>query len=241
MQRLNILVIDDNQDLADGLGMILEDEGHQVTLAYNGIDGINAFDATSFDVALVDVKLPDMNGIEIFQNIHKKDPDIRIFLMTGYRVEQLLEEVVGDADVEIIRNPFEIKHITEAVIRVKNESIILIADDTPDCGKNLAGHLSAHKFKIMLVDSTEKAVADVDSDKFDVLVLDLHKPVTYALEIYLELKQRNNALKTIIVTGCEDKEANISDLLRSTAITGCLFKPFHPEYLLQILDRKGNC
>ena len=45
MNQLNILIIDDNRDLADGLGMILEDEGYQVTLAYNGGDGIKAFNA----------------------------------------------------------------------------------------------------------------------------------------------------------------------------------------------------
>ena len=53
MSESNILIIDDNKDLADGLGMILEDEGYQVTLAYNGPDGIRSFNTGHFDMVLV--------------------------------------------------------------------------------------------------------------------------------------------------------------------------------------------
>jgi DNA-binding NtrC family response regulator len=50
LNQLNILIVDDNRDMADGLGGILEDEDYQVTLAYNGRDGIEAFNAGRFDV-----------------------------------------------------------------------------------------------------------------------------------------------------------------------------------------------
>ncbi len=96
MSQFNILIIDDNHDLADGLGVFFKDEGYQVTIAYNGADGIRAIEAGQFDAAFIDVKLPDVNGLELYQNIHKKDPSCRAIVMTGYRVEQLLADAVGN-------------------------------------------------------------------------------------------------------------------------------------------------
>ena len=89
MTKTSVLIVDDNQDLADGLGMVLEDENYQVSLAYNGTNAIKLFNDGSFDFVFLDVKLPDMNGIEVFQSIIRKDPNATVILMTGYRVEQL--------------------------------------------------------------------------------------------------------------------------------------------------------
>ena len=240
MKQQKILIIDDNHDLADGLGMILEDEGYQVVLAYNGEDGIRFFNEGDFDVVFVDVKLPDMSGIEVFQAVHNKKPEVRILMMTGYRVEQLLAEVVDNGDVVVLRKPIEIEHVEEVLVRIKNESIILVADDDPDCAERLSAHLTARGIKVC-IGRNKEVVESVTSDSVDVLVLDLHKSIICALEVYLQLKQQNRAVKTVIVTGCTDNGLNDGDILRSTQVTGCLFKPFNPEYMLQAIEQVAGC
>ena len=240
MKQQKILIIDDNHDLADGLGMILEDEGYQVVLAYNGQDGIDAFNDSDFDVIFIDVKLPDMSGIEVFQSIHSKDPDIKVFMMTGYRVEQLLAELVDNGDVVILRKPIEIEHVEEVLSQIKDESIVLVADDDPACAERLSAHLIDRDIKVCIGHNKE-VVESVLSDSVDVLVLDLHKPIICALEVYLQLKQQNRAVKTVIVTGCTGNEHSEGDILRSTQVTGCLFKPFNPEYLLQAIENVACC
>jgi DNA-binding response OmpR family regulator len=229
LKELNILIIDDNHDLADGLGMVLEDENHQVSSAYSGYDGIKLFDAGQFDVVFLDVKLPDINGVEVFHNIHKKKPTSRVIMMTGYRVEQLLAEVVDDGDVEILRKPFEIGYVLEILGRIKKESIVLIADDDPDFSEGLSDYLNDHGMKTIRAKNGQEAVEGVLSNPVDVLVLDLRLPIMCGLEVYLELKQRGSSVKTIIVTGYASEEAETVDILKSASVTGCLFKPFDPE------------
>ena len=241
MKQLNILVIDDNHDLADGLGMILEDEGHQVSLAYNGEDAIKIFNDGSFDRVFIDVKLPDMSGIEVFQAIHHKNSEVNVFMMTGYRVEQLIAEVVDNGSVQILRKPMEIESVGEALKLINQQGIMLIADDTPGCADQVSAYLSERDITNKIGHNAKETIEHMLANPVEVLVLDLHKPIIYALEVYLELKQKNQALKTIIVTGCTDDGPETSDILRSTSITGCLFKPFDPEYMLQIVEQELSC
>ena len=81
------------------------------------------------------------------------------------------------------------------------------------------------------------ALACVLAGGMDLLVLDLRLPVLSGLEVYLELKQRGRAVPTIIITGFAEEEAAALDQLRSMEVTGCLFKPFDPAELLQVIER----
>ena len=240
MSKINVLIVDDNQDLADGLGMVLEDENYNVSLAYNGADAISEFDKGHFDFAFIDVKLPDMNGVEVFQYIHKKDSNINAILMTGYRVEQLLAEVIDNGEIEILLKPFEIEQALEIVRKIKKESIVLIADDDPDFSEGLSDYLGQHGMKTLLARNGQEAVDTVLSNSIDVLILDLRMPIICGLEVYLQLKQQGRAVKTIIVTGYGEEEKETINLLKSTSITGCLFKPFKPEDMLLAIEQAMN-
>jgi len=237
LSQSNILIIDDNRDMADGLGMILEDEGYQVTLAYNGRDGIGIFNAGHFDVALVDFKLPDMNGVAVLRQLHQKDPQVRVIMITGYHVEQLLAEAIDDGTVEVLRKPLEIGSVIKILNRIQKENIILIVDDDPDAANRVTAQLTDQGIKTLLAGNAREAVAGVISSPVEVLVLDLRLPVTYGLEVYLELGQCGHTVKTLIVTGYADDESGTVDSLRSTAVTGCLFKPFRPEQMLRVVKQ----
>lgn len=236
MTKKNILIVDDNEDLADGLAMVLEDEGYQVSLAYNGTDAINVFDASHFDIVFVDVKLPDINGMEVYQHINKKDPEARVVMMTGFRIEQVLAEVIEKGDVEILRKPFEMKRVEEILKEVQNESIVLIADDDPDFSEGMSEYLLEQGFKILLAKNGQEALEQMSANNVDVLVLDLRMPVMCGLDVYMELKRKGLAVKTIIVTGHDKEEKGTIDLLRSLNVTGCLFKPFAPDNLLAVIE-----
>jgi DNA-binding NtrC family response regulator len=239
MRQLNILIIDDNRDMADGLGMILEHEGYQVTLAYNGHDGINAFNCGRFDMALIDIRMPDMNGFEVLQKIHKQNPNVGVFMITGYRIEQMLSEIVDDGDVEVLRSPYEDGHLLEILDREQSETIILVDDDDPACGERLSACLSGHGMQALLARNCREAIDGVLSGPVEVLVLDMRMPIIYGLAVYTELKQRGRIVKTIIIAGCPHGDSDSVDSLRSTSVTGCLFKPFRPESMLRaIADMK---
>ena len=91
-EPLKIIIVDDDVDVAESLAEIFEFDGHEVALAHNGEDAVRAVGTQDFDFAFMDVMMPGMNGVECFRKIHEIRPDIKVFMMTGYSVESLLNE-----------------------------------------------------------------------------------------------------------------------------------------------------
>ncbi len=86
------------------------------------------------------------------------------------------------------------------------------------------------------MDDSHAAVDGIAAEPYDALVLDLKQPVLNALNTYLELKEQGHNISTIIVTGRSPGPGESADALHSMAVTGCFFKPFEPEGLLQSIQ-----
>ena len=87
--RLRILVIEDNQDYADSLRILFELYGHEATVAYSGIDGVEAALAQPPDLVVCDIGLPGLDGFEVAQTLRANPLTARICLVavTGYGTE----------------------------------------------------------------------------------------------------------------------------------------------------------
>jgi len=84
-----VFVVDDNHDAADTLGMLLEMEGYDVRIAYDGDDAIRDADEFHPDVALLDIGLPGKDGYEIARHIREdRHGDVMLIAVTGYASEE---------------------------------------------------------------------------------------------------------------------------------------------------------
>jgi CheY-like chemotaxis protein len=79
-----ILVVDDDSMIRMVVKSILERQGHSVVLAECGHDGAEAIEAYAFDIAVVDIFMPDMNGLETIKAFRKTAPGLPIIVMSGY-------------------------------------------------------------------------------------------------------------------------------------------------------------
>jgi DNA-binding NtrC family response regulator len=84
MPRGSILVIDDELEIREGLLALLTSEKFTVTLAETGEAGLQKLDDGPFDLMLLDVSLPDRNGLEMLREIRQRDPELSIILITAY-------------------------------------------------------------------------------------------------------------------------------------------------------------
>jgi CheY-like chemotaxis protein len=79
-----ILVVDDDSMIRMVVKSILDRQGHSVVLAECGHDGADAIEAYAFDIAIVDIFMPDMNGLETIKAFRKSAPSLPIVVMSGY-------------------------------------------------------------------------------------------------------------------------------------------------------------
>jgi DNA-binding NtrC family response regulator len=84
MSRGSILVVDDEAEIREGLELLLGSEGYGVTSAETGGEGLARLEEKPYDLLLLDVSLPDRNGLDILKEVHRRDPDLSIVLITAY-------------------------------------------------------------------------------------------------------------------------------------------------------------
>jgi len=237
MSPAKIFIVDDDVDFADSLAETLKARGHTVELAHSGEDAIRRFRETDFDLAFMDVKLPGKNGVESFLEIRKEIPDVRVMMMTGYSVKDLLDQAIENGALGILDKPLDLKKVFDAVADAKSDGIVILVDDDADFSESIKSYLTEHNLKVFLAKDGQQAVESIRRNKFDALILDLNLPFLSGLEVYLELKKTGHVIPTILITGYAAQEHDAVETLKKMSVTDCLLKPFHPERLLDEIEK----
>lgn len=235
-KSLKILIVDDDKDAADSLAELFEMEDHTVTVVYSGQEAINAYTKLDFDVAFMDIMMPGKNGVESFFEIRKLKPEAKVFMMTGYSVEQLVKQAIDHGAMGVIGKPVDPRKVLSMLDEVKPHGIVLIAEDDPEFGPQLEEVIATSGFACKLVKSGSEALQMVSENAVDVMILDLNLPVIDGIEVYSKLQNDNHAIPTIIITGHAADHADSLSTMRDMSITGVLNKPFDPSVLLSKLD-----
>jgi DNA-binding response OmpR family regulator len=110
-----ILIVEDDPMISDVLRDILVTLGHSVFCTAYGSDAIDLAGHQTLTLAIIDLELPKMNGLEVADKIRGIQPDIRIIFSTGYSEQEDNIDVDDSAIRGIIRKPFEISDIKAAI------------------------------------------------------------------------------------------------------------------------------
>jgi len=106
-----VLIVDDRYEDRETLKDILEDKGYKVVEADTGYKAIELVKKGRYDIIFLDVKMPDIDGVKTFEEIHKINPDIPVIMITGYSVEELLKEALNKGAYTCITKPFDMGKI----------------------------------------------------------------------------------------------------------------------------------
>jgi DNA-binding NtrC family response regulator len=110
MERKSILIVDDDPGILNSFKEILEPEGYHVDTAQTGSEALEKCNAQLYNLAIIDINLPDTDGTELLPKIHGMLPKARKIILTGYpTLENAVESVNQQADAYIIKpvNPKE--------------------------------------------------------------------------------------------------------------------------------------
>ena len=112
----NILVVDDEPSYRKAMKRLLNTDGHNVTLAEDGIDGLRILEKKEFDMVLTDINMPNMNGWEFLEKVDALYPELPVAIITGYLEYMDLTKIKTDISTrKILRKPIKLKDIRELI------------------------------------------------------------------------------------------------------------------------------
>jgi len=115
-----ILIVDDDTDITLAFKKGLENDGFDVDVSNDPQEALSNFGASKYDLLLLDIRMPKMNGFELYKEMNKIDNDVKVCFITAFEVYyEALREVFPSMEVEcFIRKPIEIGNLVK---RIKNE------------------------------------------------------------------------------------------------------------------------
>ena len=112
-----ILVIDDEKSIRNTLKEILEYEKHKVELAENGIEGLEKLRSSAFDIILCDIKMPEMDGIEVLEKVFEITSDTPIIMISGHGNIDTAVDAIKKGAFDFIEKPLDLNRL---LITIKN-------------------------------------------------------------------------------------------------------------------------
>lgn len=104
VKKSSILLVDDDKDICKTLSLILENADYNVEVAHSGKEAIKKSKAKTYDITILDIMLPDMQGTELLKKIHKTRPSTIKVMLTGYpSLENAVKALNYDADAYLIK------------------------------------------------------------------------------------------------------------------------------------------
>jgi DNA-binding NtrC family response regulator len=117
MFNYKILIIDDDKLVTWSLSRDLQSDGCDITIAGDGKSGLTAFQQKQPDLVLLDLKLPDIDGLEILRTIKQENPDAIIIMMTAYATVQTAVDAVKIGAIDFIKKPFTLDELKTSINR----------------------------------------------------------------------------------------------------------------------------
>ncbi len=146
-KHARILVVDDDETIRKTMRAILEDEGYSVDLAATGKEAIQKTEKTAYNIALLDIRLPDIEGIDLLKQLKDCIPRTRKIMVTGYpSMQNAIAAVNKNADAYLIK-PVDVEKllkVVEAQLRLQEDekqfSEVKVAEFIESRVKELSGN-----------------------------------------------------------------------------------------------------
>lgn len=125
-----VLLVDDEEEFVETLAERMRTRGMEVSTTNSGADALELVDDEAFDVVVLDLKMPGIDGLEALKRIKKRRPDIQVVLLTGHATVEKGVEAIKEGALEFLEKPIDLTALTDTIHRAKATKMVLVENET---------------------------------------------------------------------------------------------------------------
>jgi two-component system, NtrC family, response regulator HydG len=232
-----ILVVDDDKDICRNLSDILTDLGYQVDFVHDGFSALDLVRRQPYDVALLDLKMPGMDGLTLYREIKKQRAGTVSLLVTAYASPETAEEALSAGAWKVVSKPVDFRQLLGWVDEALGQPLVLVVDDDQDLCANLWDLLRDRGFRVCLAHNGREAAEKLKESTFKVVLIDMRIPEGDGGSVFQAVRQANPQARTVLITGYRSEtERLVSQIVAEGADAVC-YKPFDVPVLLEKIEQ----
>jgi DNA-binding response OmpR family regulator len=236
----NILVVDDDVDTCRNLSDILADLGYEVDIAHDGPSALELVRQKSYDVALLDLKMPGMDGITLYREIKKLNAGTVAMIVTAYASSAATEDALSAGAWQVLGKPVDFARLLKFVEEAMGQPLVIVIDDDDDLCANLWDLLRERGCRCCIAHDEDEARAQLEQRAYQVALIDLKLPKGDGTSVFRLVRAANPQARTVLITGHRmETEQLIQRMLDEGADSVC-YKPFDVPALLATVQTLAN-
>jgi len=234
---LSILVVDDDVDTCRNISDILTDLGYRVDTAHDGLSALEKMQHAPFDLALLDLKMPGMDGLTLYREIKKLQTGTVGIIVTAYASGTTVEEAAAAGVWRVLPKPVDFDRLLKLVDEVQDQPLVLVVDDDPDLCANLLDLFRERGYRVCVAHDEQAAAERLQDRSFRVVLIDMKLPHGDGAGVFRRVHETDPAARTVVITGLRSEmDALIQQVLAEGADAVC-YKPFDVPKLLATVEQ----
>ncbi|MBF0320676.1 MAG: response regulator [Nitrospirae bacterium] len=240
-----VLVIEDDETARKQLAKFIQKERFEVIQAENGRVGIELFRSESPHIVLTDMKMPDIDGMEVIHTVKRISPNTDIIVFTAFGETDTAIIALREGVLDYLKKPIDLDALSISLGRAKERLVmqeeslvqptILLVEDEELPRKRLARVLAKENWMVIEAADGEEAIRIFNVAKIDIVLTDIKMPVMDGLKALHKMRGINNDFEAIVFTGYGDEESAIQ-AMRDGAIN-FLKKPVDLDQLIVAIEK----
>jgi two-component system, NtrC family, response regulator HydG len=232
-----ILVVDDDVDICRNLSDILTDLGFEVDVAHEGPTALEMVRRKPYDVALLDLKMPGMDGLTLYREIKRLRADTVALIVTAYASHVTAETALAAGAWRVVSKPVAFAELLGLVDEALGQPLVLIVDDDEGLCANLWDLLRERDFRVSLAHDIRPAADQLRARNYDVVLIDLKLPSGRGDEVFSMVREANPQARTVVITGNRTEMDPVIDKVLDQGADAVCYKPFDVPRLFDQLDK----
>ncbi|HEY1378712.1 MAG TPA: response regulator [Gemmataceae bacterium] len=237
MTSPSVLVVDDEADTCRNLADIFADLGYRVDTAEDGTAALERVRRTRYDVAILDLMMPGMDGLALYQEIRQLRPETVAVLATAYPNHPRAEASLAQGVWRLVPKPVDLPRLIALLGEALAQPLVLIVDDDPDLCASLWDLFRDRGFRVGLAHDARSAADRVREAGFKVVLIDMRLPDGDGGAVLRAVRQAQPDARTVLITA---HRAELEPAVQQLAVEGVdavCYKPFDLDQLLATLGR----